>query len=179
MSIKTLQTFGLGQTPTQGSGIVTQPSQQTSIADVSNIRYPRTFILNNGFLLLSHSTTTAGIALSDLALALITLEPTLTWPPVIITQPAPQVVTHPTPATFSFIVTSEVAVSYQWYVSTDNGVTFNPISAAGTPNYSGFTTFQLTIGTTATSMNGYLYQCTAQNANPNIVTSNSALLTVN
>jgi hypothetical protein len=174
--MKILQTFGLGETPTQNTAVVTQPTQQTSIGDLSNIRYPRTFVLNNGFVILSHGTTSAGIALADLALALVTLEPTLTWPPIAVTQPQSQEVTAPTPVAFQFVVNSEVSVTYQWYESTDGGNTWNPLSDTGV--YSGTTTFQLSISD-STGLTGNQYRCTAQNANPTILTSAAATLTVN
>ena len=174
--MKTLQTFGLSQTPTQSAGTVTAPSQQTSITDMSNIRYPRVFILNNGFITVSHSTVTAGIALHDLVLALVTLEPSLTYPPVVAPngQPQPQTVTAPAPATFQFVVTSEVPVGYVWEVSTDGGNTWNPtVDGMGGP-YTGSATFQLSISNT-TGLNNNQYRCTASNVS-GAITSNAALL---
>ncbi len=78
-------------------------------------------------------------------------------------------------ATFSVTATSIPAITYQWKVSTDAGVTFNPLSDGGA--YQGSATSSLKV-TTAALLNGYIFQCDLTNID-GITTSGSALLTVN
>ena len=61
----------------------------------------------------------------------------------------------------SFSVTATGTINgYQWQVSTDNGVTFNNITSAGSnPIYSGWNTATLSLTGLVISNNGYLYRC--------------------
>ncbi len=56
----------------------------------------------------------------------------------------------------SFTVTSNLVTSYQWQLSTDNGVTWNPI--LNIANYTGATSASLSISNVTPSMSGYQYR---------------------
>ena len=91
---------------------------------------------------------------------------------------------HPSPSTVcpnaatSFTVTASGtgALTYQWQVSTDGGVTFNPVSNGST--YANAGTASLSILAATGSMNNYRYRCQVTD-NSGSYNSNPAQLTVN
>ncbi len=102
--------------------------------------------------------------------ALLTVTPVVVAP-AIITQPADQTVTVPATATATFNVTaSGTTPSYQWQVSTDAGLTFNPV--VGGPNAP-----SVAVTSTTTAQSGQRYRVVVSNS-AGSVTSSSALLTV-
>jgi hypothetical protein len=64
-------------------------------------------------------------------------------------------------ATAGKFVVNDPALSYQWQVSTDNGVSYSDATAGA--GYSGSTTNDLTYPTATLAMNGYLYRYIATN----------------
>lgn len=94
--------------------------------------------------------------------------------PSISTQPASQTVASGTSATFQVAATGYPIPTYQWMVSTDSGVTWNPVPTSAP--YSGGTSATLTISD-VTGLNGYQYECVVSNKQ-GPVTSNAATLTV-
>jgi hypothetical protein len=98
--------------------------------------------------------------------------------PVITTAPA-SVTVNPGNNT-SFTVTLPAAINgafytYVWQLSTNGGVSWNPVSNGGV--YSGATTATLTLTGVTASMNGYQYRVIVQQG-CNTTTSNIATLTV-
>ena len=67
-------------------------------------------------------------------------------------------------------------LTWQWEVSTDNGLTFSPIS--NNALYSGATNPTLNITNATASMDGYLYRCNVGGACPQAVSTPSAVLNV-
>lgn len=67
-------------------------------------------------------------------------------------------------------------LTYQWQLSTDNGITFNNI--INNPPYTGATTSSLTITNVTTAMTGYRYRVIVSGTCPPPVTSNAVTLTV-
>ncbi|HEV7779844.1 MAG TPA: T9SS type A sorting domain-containing protein, partial [Chitinophagaceae bacterium] len=67
-------------------------------------------------------------------------------------------------------------LSYQWQVSTDNGVTYSNI--INNPPYTGATTASLLITNVTTAMNGYRYRVIVSGTCPPAVTSNPVTLVV-
>ena len=90
--------------------------------------------------------------------------------PAITVQPADQSVTAPATATFNVTATG-TAPAYEWQLSSDAGVTFNPV--AGGPNAP-----SLAVTNTTTAQSGQRYRVRVSNP-AGSVTSNSGLLTVN
>ncbi len=76
-----------------------------------------------------------------------------------------------------FQITSINTLSYQWQISTNNGLTYNPVLPVAP--YSGTTTNTLTISGVTAGMNGYLFKCAATGECPPTDISTPALLTVN
>ena len=101
--------------------------------------------------------------------ALLTVTPVVVAPAITM-QPADQTVIAPATATFNVTATG-TTLSYQWQVSTDAGVSFNPV--AGGPNGP-----SLALTNTTTAQSGQRYRVLVSNS-AGSVTSNSALLTVN
>jgi len=96
----------------------------------------------------------------------------------------PAVTTHPTSVslctganhTFS-VVTTGSSPTYQWYISTDGGGTFNLLPNGGV--YSGATTANLTITGITAGLNNNQYRCQVGAAcPPSPINSNAATLTV-
>ncbi|HEX7438608.1 MAG TPA: hypothetical protein VF319_00800, partial [Caldimonas sp.] len=100
--------------------------------------------------------------------ALLTVTPVVVAP-AITTQPADQTVTAPATATFNVTATG-TTLTYQWQVSIDAGVIFNPV--AGGPDAP-----SLAAANTTTAQSGERYRVRVSNS-AGSVTSNAALLTV-
>lgn len=168
--MKILKTFGIGEIPTQDTATPSFPSQQTTILDLTNIRYPRNIVLTNGFVTIQRPGVVAGIALADLAAALITLEPSLTWAPIIVTQPASMNVNPDGSAAFTVVASSEVMAdqTYQWQ---ENGVN---VTDAGV--FSGSATATLNVSN-GTGHNGSSFTCIVTNTAGSTTTS-AAILTI-
>ncbi|MGD9492894.1 MAG: PKD domain-containing protein [Bacteroidales bacterium] len=100
---------------------------------------------------------------------------------------SPAITSHPTSVsicdgnnTLFSVTASGSGLSYQWQVSTDDGVSFNDIISAGSnPVYSGWATNTLSLTAVDVLNNGYLYRCIVDNGVPPVATSNAATLTVN
>ena len=95
--------------------------------------------------------------------------PSITFNPFNVT------VCAPSGASFT-VSASGTAISYQWQVSTDGGVTWSNVTNAGP--FSGASTSTLTISN-ATGLNGYQFRVVVSAASCASVTSLSAQLTVN
>ncbi len=76
----------------------------------------------------------------------------------------------------SFNITATTATTFQWLLSTDAGVSYNPVSNGGV--YSGATTNTLNLTGVPAGSNNYLFRCTASTLCGS-TTSSAALLTVN
>ena len=98
---------------------------------------------------------------------------------VTIQGPGPAVVSGPTsvtvcdgsPATFSVVNQGTGSLTYQWKVSTDNGLTFNPTSASDT-------NASYTIDPATIALNSNLYQVVVSGPCGSPITSTNALLKV-
>src|ERR1035437_7738307 len=103
------------------------------------------------------------------AILTVNTAPTITTPPANVTVCAP--------SGTSFDVTATNALTYQWQVSTDGGVTWNNVVNGGV--YGGATTATLNISNT-TGLNGNQYRCVV-GGGPSCVPAISvaAILTVN
>ncbi|RYE22284.1 MAG: hypothetical protein EOP51_13650, partial [Sphingobacteriales bacterium] len=91
-------------------------------------------------------------------------------PTAITTQPLPLTVCAGANASFT-VVASGTAVTYQWQVSTDAGVTFTNITAA--------TAATLNLTAVTTAMNNNRYRVLLSDCNPGGLTSTAVALTVN
>ncbi|MCL2307953.1 MAG: immunoglobulin domain-containing protein [Proteobacteria bacterium] len=96
--------------------------------------------------------------------------------PTITQNPTNQTVVAGGTATFSCLASGNPTPSYQWYVSTDNGTTWNLVAAG--PNVVGESTNQLTLNSVAQTADGYRYRCGADNGVNPPMASNAAILTV-
>lgn len=96
-----------------------QPAQQTTILDFTNTQYLRNVILSNDGVLLVKSNIAVGIPIHDLFVLACSQEPTLTWPPIIGTQPVGLNVANNSAVNFSVVATSETDITqaYQWRIT--------------------------------------------------------------
>ncbi len=124
----------------------------------------------NGYLYEAVISTSLCPATATTTPALLTVNPLAT----ITGQPAPVTVCNSGNAVFS--VTSTGGSTYQWMVSTDNGVTFNNVTNI-VPT-TGATTPTLSLSGVTTAMNGYQYRLTVTTGSGCAINSNTALLTV-
>lgn len=161
-------------TGVEGSAVWGQQAQQTSIINTDNRSYPRNITLSTQGVRVSRLGVAVGFPIADLIAAAILLEPTLSWPPVITTQPASITSNNAGAASFSIIVNSELPVTYQWQISTNGGNTWTSLTDTGV--YSGTTTSVLLISA-ALGLNSYQYRCVTLNGS-GTTTSNSASITV-
>lgn len=88
-------------------------------------------------------------------------------------QPANAAVCVGATATFTATATGS-SLTYQWQVSTDNGVTWNNVTTG-----TGGTTLSYTTPVTTFAMNGYRYRLNVFSCSPTPITSNVVTLTVN
>jgi len=95
--------------------------------------------------------------------------------PSITTPPGNQTVTAGQSAQFTVVTNADPAPSYQWQLSTDNGITWANLTDSG--NISGSTTSSLTISNTTFAQNLNQFRALAINLGGS-VTSPSAILTV-
>lgn len=97
----------------------------------------------------------------------------------ITSQPVSVGVCANTNTSFS-VVASGTGLTYQWQLSTDNGTSWNNITAAGTnPTYAGWTTATLSLTNAVATNDGYQYRCIVDNGTPPAATSNAAILSIN
>jgi hypothetical protein len=106
---------------------------------------------------------------------------TVNTPAVITTQPVARTIcaspsTTGNTTTFTVAATGG-ALTYQYQVSTDGGVTFTNV--ANDANYSGATTNTLTVTNPTTAFNNYIYRVLVTTGGCTAVTSATAVLTVN
>jgi hypothetical protein len=173
---KILQTFGIGATPGQSTTTWNQPGQQITILDATNPSFPRNFIMTNQGIRIIRGTTAAGVLLSDLAAALITLEPTLAYPPYFTTNPLSSSVAFGASTSFTVVVLSELSVTYQWQLSTNAGATWGNLTNTGV--YSTVTTATLNISSVS-GLHSNQYRCVATQVTTLVaVNSLGATLTV-
>ena len=101
---------------------------------------------------------------------------TINTAPVITMQPISAAACGGTNQTFT-VVTTGSTLTYQWYISTDGGGTFNLLPNGGV--YSGATSASLTITGITVGLNNNQYRCVVTGVCPvSPLTSNAATLTV-
>lgn len=171
---KVLKTFGIGATPSQTTTTWNIPAQQVTVLDATNPRAVRNLVVSNQGIRCVRGTTAAGILMADLFAALITLEPSLAYPPFFTTNPSSVSVAYGDSTSFTIVASSEVSVTYQWQVSTDAGANWSNLANAGV--YSNVTTASMSISS-VNGLNGYQYRCVATNSSGS-GTSSAATLTV-
>ncbi|MEA1874395.1 MAG: hypothetical protein U9N51_08215, partial [Bacteroidota bacterium] len=104
---------------------------------------------------------------------------TVNEPPAITLDPAGSTVCEGDATSFDVSATGS-GLAYQWQVSTDGGLNFNDILAAGTnPSYANWDTDNLSVSATIPGNDGYMYQCVVSGTCTPDVTSAPATLTVN
>jgi hypothetical protein len=103
---------------------------------------------------------------------------TVNQPTTVTAQPVDRIICSDKLTTFAVTAGGTGPFSYQWQVSSNGGITYNPVSN-GTV-YSGATTATLTITQPPVTMSGYFYRCVITGAAPCAsVTSAPRRLTVN
>ncbi len=105
------------------------------------------------------------------------LERALSYAPKITTQPsAASCVANSTAATFTVVVSSEIAETYQWQYSA-NGTTLWANATGTTAVFTNGTTATLTATPTAATLSGYRVRCHVTNAN-GTTTTDAVILTI-
>ena len=148
---------------------ITLPAQRTSVIDTTNRAYPRYATLASDSVRLVYYTASVVIPLSQLFSVAATALPTMTWAPIIVTQPTASVaVTHPASASFFVSASSEIPMTYVWYYTS---ASIGPIALSGSNSgsiygsYTGSLTSALTCSTTSiTTQKTASYYCIVSNA---------------
>lgn len=140
------------------SFIPAPPSQRIFILDSTNPNYTRYSYLTNNCWTGVVFTQSVTIPISQLYQAAISASPSLSWPPIILTQPAVlQTVTHPAPVFFTISASAESGIIYQWQYQSGSTV-WNNITSTG--QYTGSATPALTSSTTNVALQGTSsYRC--------------------
>lgn len=156
----------------------TVPSVQVTVPNYTdeNPNWSRANRVNqSNFMVLRNGVTGVAIAMAGLNQMAYTISQSLTFAPVVLTQPANDTTNHSGgSAEFTADFGSELAATYQWQESAD-GTSWSNISNGGI--YAGATTLTLTITPTDTTKNGYQYRCRATNSLGTTAT-NAATMTV-
>lgn len=130
--------------------------------DSSNPSFSRQVLLTQQGVFISRNNANVGFFLSDLLKAAANIQPALTWPPWIQTQPAGNTAVQPTAISFSSLVNSEVSsITYQWQSSNNAGATWSNVSNGGV--YSNATTNTLNISNNA-GLSGDFFRVVATNS---------------
>lgn len=116
----------------------------------------------------------SSVACGSLTSNAVTL--TVNSAPAIISQPTSAAVCTGSNQTFT-VGTTGTSLTYQWFISTDGGGTFNLLSNGGV--YSGATSASLTITGVTIGINNNQYRCVVSGICPvSPITSNAAAITV-
>lgn len=152
----------------------TLQSQQVTILDAQNPLWPRAVILSSNGVRISRGNNSVGFPTEELILAAISLEPNLTWPPIVGTDPVNISANAPNATSFNIAATAEVTITYQWQKSTDNGGNWSNVANGGV--YSNATTNAINISN-VTGLNSNQFRCVAIDVSGS-TNSNNATLTV-
>jgi hypothetical protein len=159
---------------------LSQPSQIQTIAEyTTNPNWSRGHRLTNGaHIVRRNGANFLGLITAAWSKVAVYLEPSLSWVPIVDTQPSPESCVHSsTAAIFTTVAdVTETTLSYQWQYSTDGGTTW--VNATGTINgtaYTNSTTAALTCTPTTTGQTGKLHRCAITNASGTTYTTSVAL----
>lgn len=156
----------------------TVPSVQVTIPNYTdeNPNWSRINRVNEtNFMVMRNGVQGVAIEMDGLNQMAYAISQSLTFIPVVLTQPANDTTNHSGgSAEFTADFGSELAATYQWQESAD-GSSWGNISDGGI--YAGATTLTLTITPTDTTKTGYSYRCRATNAIGTTAT-NAAIMTV-
>lgn len=173
MNVSLLQNIGSNNangswTPQQGI--------RTSVTDYSNPAFPRTFVMDNtGIFLIKPGIEPVGVTLATLAASFIVVRPTMSYPPTFTVNAGTNwTVAYGTLYSQTVEVNSELSLTYQWQISTNQGNSWTNLTNAGV--YSGVTTAAISISS-VNGLGGNWYRVQATNALATI-TSTVAILTV-
>lgn len=150
---------------------------RSSVQIVTNPAFIQQLVLDPNYVVLMHAgVTPVAIAVADLVAMIVGLVPAMTWAPVISVQPVNQsfipTVFGPS-GHFSIQTVSQLAVSYQWQYSQNQGLSW--LNCSNGVFFTGVTTAALSVGNVQPLVNA-LFRCVATNANGS-TTSNTAVYT--
>lgn len=153
----------------------TAPPKRVTVTDFTNPLFPRQIVISPNGVQVTRPDNGVGIAIPDLMAVVVAVNPAMTWPPLLTTQPSNQSAVHgSTSATFTVVANSELAATYQWQSSADN-VSWSNVTNGGV--YSGATTASLVVTPTDFTQDGLFYRCQVTNSQ-GTTASVSAKLTV-
>lgn len=166
----------------------TMPAQQVSVADrpEGNPAWTRAMrITSEAFQCVRYGANSVALAISAWAKLCYTLEPTLSWPVTISTQPeTPASIAPLASVTLTVLIApNELASTYEWQRSAaasdiwtaPETITDGGIYDIGTPASAGST---LTITPTDASLDGYYFRCKIMNSQGDDLYTDSVKLTV-
>jgi len=172
---------------TAATTVLTQPEKQVTVIERStvNTAWSRSMRLTNEALVGSrYGSTSLALLLPSFGKICVAVEPTLTWPVVVSTQPT-------APATFVAngtnsrtvtiaITANELPSTYQWQMSASNtDVWTSPTDLTESAYYIGVATASMEIkpANADNSKNGYYVRCKVVNAKGTVY-SNSVVLAI-
>lgn len=136
--------------------------------------YARQLRISPNGITFTNGTNTVAISLQNaFLLAINSGDVGLAYQPYFTTQPSSHSIAAPTATSFTVVVSSDIALTYNWQVSTNGGSSWSNASGGV---YTNNTTATLNISN-STGLNGYLYRCQVTNT-LGTTTSNNATLTV-
>ena len=160
----------------------TQPSQIVTIAEYpTNPNWSRGHRMTNGaHICRRNGSNFLAMLINCFGQVAVALEPSLSWAPLITTQPSAKSCIHNSTAAIFTVVAgvTETPLSYQWQYSANGSTGWT--NATGTVNgcaYTNGTTASLTCTPTTTGQTGYFHRCIMTNASGNTTTA-SAVLTI-
>lgn len=172
---------------TAATTVLTQPEKQVTVIERStvNTAWSRSMRLTNEAVVGSrYGSTSLALLLPSFGKICVAVEPTLTWPVVVSTQPtapASFVADGTNAATVTIAITAnELPSTYQWQMSASNtDVWTSPVDLTESSVYIGVATVSMQIKPTAAdiSKSGYFVRCKVVNAKGTVY-SNSVVLAI-
>lgn len=143
--MNTVTNIGVGLTTQASNTNWTQLPQQTTILDQVNPRFLRPVILStNGVQVIANGANQIGINIGDIIEAAVTVDPHMTWPPIINTQPANIFNNQNANSSINIVSTVEfpsiTPISYQWQYNNSSPSNWININAAFSANITGYNT---------------------------------------
>ncbi len=144
------------------------PVQQITILDSTNPVFLRNAFVTDKSVILKRGGSVVTIPLSQLFGAAATADPTMTWKPIITTQPTVNnTITHPATGSFTISASAETSLTYSWYYHTSGSVTWTSLPASSGSNTA---TIKM-LCPLATPLNNSSYICYVNNTTGNVTSS--------
>lgn len=146
---------------------------RTSVQNTDNPNYPRLLLLDQNYVTVQRPGLIFGMTNEAIIALAILSVPGLSWPPIITVQPTNVTTNGDNGASFNVTATAELAITYQWQISTNLGVSYSNLTNTGV--YSTVTTNEMNISV-CNGLGTNVYRCAVTNASGTTYTNGASLI---